>query len=795
MFVGTMWGQTEIADASTLSNDKAYVVQCHNGQWWTFNANVPTMMSNTQTAGQTAANDNPNQHFAFLKSGDKMYLYSIAAKKFVNKEGGGTKFVEYPEHTIGFLVAHENRQKAGYPHVVSLNGNHIGVSPGYSDQQGVITHYNDLNDGGNAIKIIECGAFASNDAMNKITLGLGAERNALLNEIAFYTARYNELENKDDQKAQTLKSSIDAASTESSSSTASEESLKNAGKAMKTAYAAAFFVKLSELESGVAYRFKNFRSERYLTVVTEEVAGVQIMDYSENINQMFYITKSSNDASYYNIQCCSGKYVAALNAWDVKVQDNACDFNIVDPDVEGFYKIRRTDKDHTEHNVGPNSGAIANGSPLYSNHGESNISCEWLIETVDLEKLKLGLIAKQATIAFEPVNAIGTCTATEEQKAKLDAGVASLNNLTALIEYDSMLDAILATSKPMTPGYYFLKGTGNGNNESWYMTHKINKDKHNTENKECLWADAPADGLTADYVWNFETADDGYKMQCTNLNAYFNLKTATDGGDNNTYLTVTAGDAKKLKLEDKGLAKYVIKDTESKVLRSEGSGQLNYWSGEGNETWYLIPASQVKITVGAAGWGTTYLPFDVTVPNTVKAYAVTGTNGEWATLTEKSDILANQGALLEGEGTHTFTIATANPDNWSDNLLKGTTVNSYVSVEDDKIAYVLANDEKGIGFYKAKLNFTVENGTATKVGEGGTHFLNNANKAYLVVEGSSAGSSAARFLSFDFGNETAIENIEGAENGANAVIYDLSGRRVQKAQKGLYIVNGVKVIK
>ena len=30
---------------------------------------------------------------------------------------------------------------------------------------------------------------------------------------------------------------------------------------------------------------------------------------------------------------------------------------------------------------------------------------------------------------------------------------------------------------------------------------------------------------------------------------------------------------------------------------------------------------------------------------------------------------------------------------------------------------------------------------------------------------------------------------------ADAVVYDLAGRRVQKAQKGLYIVNGVKVIK
>ena len=91
-----------------------------------------------------------------------------------------------------------------------------------------------------------------------------------------------------------------------------------------------------------------------------------------------------------------------------------------------------------------------------------------------------------------------------------------------------------------------------------------------------------------------------------------------------------------------------------------------------------------------------------------------------------------------------------------------------------------------VGFYKATLNKD-ENG-----GNGETHFLNSANKAYLPASAVPAG---ARFLSFDFGNETAIENIEGAENAANTVIYDLSGRRVQKAQKGLYIVNGVKVIK
>ena len=353
-----------------------------------------------------------------------------------------------------------------------------------------------------------------------------------------------------------------------------------------------------------------------------------------------------------------------------------------------------------------------------------------------------------------------------------DATAEEINNLTV----ETVGDFIANTSiVELVAGYYFVKGTGNGNTASWYMTHRINS------GKECLWAaDAPESGLTADYVWKFETADDGYKMQCTNLNAYFNIKTATNGGDNNTYLTETADDAKKLKLGDKGLGKFVIKDTENKIIRSEPGGQLNYWDGEGNETWYIIPATELEVEV-AAEYGSIHLPFDVTLAEGAKAYAVTATSATSATLAEKDDIPAGEGAIL-AQGTYTLNIAEATSD-WTDNKLEGTNVDTYVEGN----AYVLAKKDDVIGFYKAALNKNDAGETGT------THFLNNANKAYLPA--SAVTGNAARFLSFDFGNETAIESIEGAENAANAVIYDLAGRRVQKAQKGLYIVNGVKVIK
>jgi hypothetical protein len=77
--------------------------------------------------------------------------------------------------------------------------------------------------------------------------------------------------------------------------------------------------------------------------------------------------------------------------------------------------------------------------------------------------------------------------------------------------------------------------------------------------------------------------------------------------------------------------------------------------------------------------------------------------------------------------------------------------------------------------------------------QGNTAFLNNGFKAYLPASVFTAG---ARFLVFDFGGtETAIEGIEGENGNVKTEIYDLAGRRVQNAQKGVFVVNGKVVIK
>ena len=154
------------------------------------------------------------------------------------------------------------------------------------------------------------------------------------------------------------------------------------------------------------------------------------------------------------------------------------------------------------------------------------------------------------------------------------------------------------------------------------------------------------------------------------------------------------------------------------------------------------------------------------VPEPKNVVAYTGNIvGEFLALNElEGTIPAQTAVVLKGEpATYEFAII-ADADPIEGNDLKGT-------LEPIEAAgkYVLAQPaEKEVGFYLA------ETGTIA------------AGKAYIESE--------SGVKAFFFGDaETAIKSLNSTES--EGVIYDLSGRRVSKAQKGIYIVNGKKVLK
>lgn len=177
----------------------------------------------------------------------------------------------------------------------------------------------------------------------------------------------------------------------------------------------------------------------------------------------------------------------------------------------------------------------------------------------------------------------------------------------------------------------------------------------------------------------------------------------------------------------------------------------------------------------------------VDVPEGLAAHFITGQNssGFFATATKqipKTTTTPEQhtGVILSGAPGGTFRLywsadQSAAIPNQGSNLLYGTGSATHTVSAGD--TYVFAEKSGAVGFY---------------LGKAGTYA---ANKAYLNASDVSGGSSPVReYLGISFGETTDIENVR---NGlpANNQYYNLQGQPVSHPTKGIYILNGKKVLK
>ncbi len=179
------------------------------------------------------------------------------------------------------------------------------------------------------------------------------------------------------------------------------------------------------------------------------------------------------------------------------------------------------------------------------------------------------------------------------------------------------------------------------------------------------------------------------------------------------------------------------------------------------------------VSIGSAGYAT--LGYATALDLTdVDAYTVTVSDGK-AQLNSVKDkkIPANTGIILKGSGNVTIPLTTEATDEIGTNNLHV----SDGTVTGDGSIYVLANGTSGVGFYKLA---------------SGKKVL--AGKAYLKISGGAA--LARPFLAIGNGddNTTGIDNLTPALSTGEGIYYDLQGRRVAQPTKGLYIVNGKKVV-
>lgn len=165
-------------------------------------------------------------------------------------------------------------------------------------------------------------------------------------------------------------------------------------------------------------------------------------------------------------------------------------------------------------------------------------------------------------------------------------------------------------------------------------------------------------------------------------------------------------------------------------------------------------------------------PFATIIPAGVKAYYVSA-KGTEATMTaiDAKAIPANQGVILTSESGAAATMVPAAGETAA--TISGNQLGHSAGAAKTLTAgegYILGNGTEGTAFYPCQAGSLP------------------INKAYLLGNG---GESA---IAMNFGNAVTGINTIAAPASAKAPIFDLSGRRVVKATKGLYIQNGKKVI-
>lgn len=284
-----------------------------------------------------------------------------------------------------------------------------------------------------------------------------------------------------------------------------------------------------------------------------------------------------------------------------------------------------------------------------------------------------------------------------------------------------------------------------------------------------------------DALANNETTFDYYKVTGYVVEApnYDNGHEDAFTGTVDLYISDTkGGDAKLFVYHGLGLKNEKFTGEDDLDLFVEGDqvvflGKLQKYINKDNETLlelkegYLVKAS-ASLEIPSSGLATFCSAYPIEVGEDQNVYIVNevGTNKALVKKVEPGIIESGTGLLVEGSGTVNFPYAYGEMGTaQTGNMLVGTMAETKVAAGE---AYILV----GGAFHPCNAGSIP------------------ARKAYLPA----TSDSGAKIISISFGETTAISEVKAQDS--NSEIYTIGGIRVKNAQqKGVYIINGKKVVK
>lgn len=342
----------------------------------------------------------------------------------------------------------------------------------------------------------------------------------------------------------------------------------------------------------------------------------------------------------------------------------------------------------------------------------------------------------------------------------------SVENINALTTINTAIAASGASSYTFKEGYYRLVNR----NDNHFL--------HIKEGESIMNTQAGKDKAVGSVVYFKSTGEEG-KYSLILEGKYFGPVTRSqnimlgDEASKGTYTVEFPTENFFTKIQEVS----TTNDVNYHYLHVNGGNAVG-WEASAPSQWYIIPATDIEVAmkdVEGKKFASVYLPFDVNAVTDAEAYVGTFNDDKSALNMNKVEgVPAGKGFVLVGSADKaTLSIGTA-AEVTSD--LQGT--NTVITLANDTRAnyLVFGKNNNTVGFY-------APSASVAKI---------PANKAYLNA---SALSNAAIALNFN-GTTTGVNTVVLGENGVNAPVFDLSGRRVAAPVKGgVYIQNGKKFIK
>lgn len=786
---GNQWqiidaGETEITelpkivtDIATLSSSKKYVLTTIRG----------FLYGNGNGKGMSVSGTNPfvNDNYCFTPCKDndgKCYLYNVGGNSFVRKSDNTAKLelgLEQAEITFGVATGN-----ASYPHTISIDGKFINHS-----QTWVCTDYQ-TQDNGNRWMIIEVGTADETAVGNRFV----EAKTALLNHVKSIANTCLQ-SNVDYTGNATLQSAVTSNAYESTDSYAQvlvkKDALKNAVIAYNVDAPAKTLSDLDGLPGAGyndktdnnAYRYK-WDSEPLSFPTPVKKLRFKVLETNtkkaRNGHQFFSIGEFRVlDASGKEVSLNAENFVTNAQESTEGSLENICDKKTstffhstwsADTYEDHFIQIELPEEmsqlklsfDSRNGNNVPTLVVLSNVTTA-SEQAELKAQIDAAAETQ-----KLYETYKNGNLIGSGLNQTTSFTTFAPAYAKADEVYAKGEAATSAEITSARSELLKACStfafslnKPANGTFIRIHSSAKSQAAMPYLSSETSSAK---ANRAAYLVDKDGENeaktiffYNGNKLLAYET---GYYLE--NISNFAGYKGITTG------TSIQFSEA-----ANSAAGCYNVKFNGNRFLYTQVSGS-NYYTDAGNSApndgfnFQMEYVESLPLSVGAAGYATLIAPVALEIPAGVEVYTAAFEEGK-AKLTSISDVIpANVGVVVKAaQGTYNFNITTT--ENVVTSALSG--MPNTANVASESAAFILANGKHGIGFYKLS--------SANRTIHGFRAFYTAPAEAQAV----------SAFLLED--NVTGIEEVETSAD--KAPIYDLSGRRVAKAEKGVYIQNGRKI--